>query len=480
MQRKFLTNLAFLLFLNLLVKPFWILGVDRSVQNAVGAQSYGDYSALLNFSFLLNILLDVGITNFNNRNITQNRQLLAKHFSGIFSLKLLLGIGYLLLIALSGWVLGYSSRQFYFLGFLAFNQFLVSLLLYLRSNLAGLHLFKADSILSVLDRALMIGICSVLLWSNWVHQPFRIEWFIYAQTASYGLSALVATILVIRKATVFRPRWDPAFALMILKKSAPYALLILFMTFYNRLDGVMLERLLPDGAQQAGIYAQGYRLLDAANMIGFLFAGLLLPLFSRMLKQQEPVRELAGLSFRLIMAGAIFLAITCFFFREPLMELMYTEHFDTTPLVFALLMTSFIPIGTTYIFGTLLTAEGHMKTLNMVAGAGVALNLVLNLILIPEHHATGAAMATLITQGLTALVQALIARRRYRIPLSRQYILSFLLFTSGMVALGGYFTQTGAGLLVSVLAMTTGGLLLAFLSRFIALEELATIIRRNE
>ncbi|MFI5220594.1 MAG: polysaccharide biosynthesis protein, partial [Bacteroidia bacterium] len=62
MQKKFITNLGFLLFLNLLIKPFWILGIDRSVQNTVGAEIYGQYYALFNFSFLLNILLDIGIT----------------------------------------------------------------------------------------------------------------------------------------------------------------------------------------------------------------------------------------------------------------------------------------------------------------------------------------------------------------------------------------------------------------------------------
>ena len=69
MQKKFVTNLALLLFLNLLIKPFWILGIDRSVQNSVGAADYGMYFALFNFSFLLNIILDFGITNFNNKNI---------------------------------------------------------------------------------------------------------------------------------------------------------------------------------------------------------------------------------------------------------------------------------------------------------------------------------------------------------------------------------------------------------------------------
>src|ERR1019366_9241981 len=91
-----------------------------------------------------------------------------------------------------------------------------------------------------------------------------------------------------------------AFAMMILKKSLPFAILMMLMACYNRLDTVMLERMLPDGAKQVGIYAHGFRLLDAANMIGFLFAGLLLPIFSRMLKYKESVEALVKLSFLLL------------------------------------------------------------------------------------------------------------------------------------------------------------------------------------
>ena len=56
MQRKFLTNLGLMLFLNLLIKPVWIFAIDRNVQNVVGAMDYGFYFDLLNFSFLFNIL----------------------------------------------------------------------------------------------------------------------------------------------------------------------------------------------------------------------------------------------------------------------------------------------------------------------------------------------------------------------------------------------------------------------------------------
>src|SRR6187402_3855120 len=112
MQRKFITNLAFLLFLNLLIKPFWLLGIDRSVQKVTGAEEYGFYYALFNFSFLFNILLDMGITNFNNRNISQNRHLLDKHLSGILMLRLGLALFYIAVNIVAGMVIRYSQEQF--------------------------------------------------------------------------------------------------------------------------------------------------------------------------------------------------------------------------------------------------------------------------------------------------------------------------------------------------------------------------------
>ena len=102
MQNRFIKNIIFLLFLNLLVKPFWILGIDREVQNLLGDATYGTYQALFNFSYLFYILLDLGITNFNSRNIAQDPKNLSKHFGGLTEIKLLLGLLYAVVIFVVG------------------------------------------------------------------------------------------------------------------------------------------------------------------------------------------------------------------------------------------------------------------------------------------------------------------------------------------------------------------------------------------
>ncbi|GMT44878.1 MAG: hypothetical protein IEMM0006_0710 [bacterium] len=477
MQKKFLKNLMFLLFLNLLVKPFWILGIDRQVQNVTGTQEYGFYFAIFNFSYLFFIFLDLGITNFNNRNIARNNHQLQKHFGGMATMKLFLGFGYGLLIFFVALLIGYQGRQLYLLAWVGFNQFLLSFILYLRSNISGLLLFSTDSIISIMDRMFMIVIVGILLWTGLPGGHFSIEWFVYSQTLAYLLTVTLALVVVLRKSGKLRLHWDFSFFKMILRRSLPFALLVLIMSFYSRMDSVMIERLLPHplGAQQAGVYAQGYRLLDAAQNVAYLFAVLLLPLFSKMLKEKKAIDGLVGLSFSIIMSGALIVAVVTQFFAKDIMLLMYSQHAGETTMafdlrivqsarIFKLLMWSFVGVASNYIFGTLLTANNSLRTLNTIALLGLLLNFSLNWILIPKYHAVGSAVATLSTQILTALLQIVFAfvilhlKSRFRLwlRLSLLFAGTFLLaFVLQYLDIGSWEVRllllTGLGFLLGII-----------------------------
>jgi len=437
MKRKFITNLGFLLFLNLLVKPFWIFGIDRTVQNIAAPGEYGFYFTVLNFTFLFNILLDFGITNFNNRNIAQNNHLLNKHFSGIALLRLVLAVVYFVVIFIVATIIGYDSRHFYFLIFLGINQFLISFILYLRSNISGLLLFSIDSTISVLDRVLMIIFCSVLLWGHITTAPFQIEWFVYAQTLAYLLTAFIAMLIVMKKAAFKRLQWDTQFFILIIRQSFPFALLVLLMSFYNRIDSVMLERMLPKGigTTQVDIYAKAFRLLDAVNMIAYLFSVILIPIFARLIKDKSPVEGMVKLSFTIIFTISMIIATTSSFFSNQIMELLYVGQIHEAQKVFVFLIIGFIPISITYIFGTLLTANGSLKALNIMALTGMVVNMSLNYFLIPSLMAVGSAYASLVTQFVTAIIQVAIAQRIFRFTINWKYIFTLVFFAVGVVVI---------------------------------------------
>lgn len=434
MKRKFFTSLAFLLFVNLLIKPFWIFGIDRTVQNVVGAEAYGSYFALLNFSVLFSIFLDLGLTNFSNRHISQHQQLVHKSLSHILVLRLLLAAGYAALVLGLGFFLQYSLWQMRMLSWLVVNQFLLAFTLYFRSVLAGLQLFRADAIVSVLDRTAMILLCGILLWYPGVG-AFRIEWFVWAQTLSYVSTLAVALLLVWKQTGPIKLRVNWVQLRVFLRKSAPFALLTLLMSVYYRVDSVMLERLLPNGQREAGIYAQGFRILDAFGMFALLFSTLLMPMFSRMLGKQQDIKELLRFAFLLLLTPILAFILLGTFHSQWFMSLLYTHHIAEAGKVFRILILCLAGVSASYILGTLLTANGNLRLLNYIAAAGVGVNVVLNLVWIPQWGGMGAAWASLLTQLLVVGMQIFAVQKHFSSPFSAFLFGKIALYLSSLLVL---------------------------------------------
>ena len=477
MKRKFVTNLALLLFLNILIKPLWIFGVDMGVQNLTGANEYGTYASLFSFSIILNILLDLGLTNFNNKNIAQHSQLLVKYFSNMVVMKFLLGILYAIICLSVGLLMGYDSHQFHLLYFLIGNQFLLSFILYLRSNLSGLHLFKTDSFISITDRTLMLIICGGLLLCPVTRKHFHIEWFVYSQTIAYLITFFIAFFIVLRHAKVFKFQFDYKFLVLIFKQSYPFALLVLLMSLYSRIDIVMIERMLPDGKLQAGIYSQAFRIIDAVSMFAFLFATLLLPIFARMIKQKENVTQLVRLSYLLLLVPTIIFSCVSVFYSKELIGIMYKQHVDEAAGIYTILIIGYNAVSTSYIFGTLLTANNNVKQLNYMALIGVVTNIVFNIIFIPIYKAWGAAFSSLITQGITALIQALLAKKFFKFRILFSDIAKLTVFVSLILFSCWFTSQYIEKWMTGFMVVLVFGMIVAFLLKIINIKALVEIIR---
>lgn len=479
-QKDFVFNLCLLIFLNLLVKPFWMLGVDVGVQNSVGAESYGFYFSILNFTLLFNMVLDMGTTNFNNRNIAQNTQLLDKHLSSYIILRLLLGVAYFITIFAVALLIGYRGFQLKLLFWIGLNQFLSAFLLYLRSNISALLMFKTDSIISVTDRLLMILFCGLLLWGNVTEKPFQIEWFVWCQTAAYLITIAIALTIVLRKANLHRLHWDMPFFIVILRKSLPFALITLLMASYYRIDSVLLERLLPRdiAASQAGIYASAFRLLDALVMIAYLFSVILLPLFSKMLKQKENVVPVVRTSFSFLFLFSVTAVVLLYVYREPIIQLFYPDIAESSVAVFRLIIFGLIPISMNYLFGTLLTANGSMKELNITAAIGIVINVAINLLLIPRMQACGSAVASFCTQFTVSVLQFLLALWILKIPFSSLPWLRCLIFVAVLVPVAVFAPRIlHIGTVWSLLVLGVFALSLGFATGLLRLQNVKTMIR---
>jgi O-antigen/teichoic acid export membrane protein len=434
-KREFLINISFLLLINLLIKPVYVFFIDSRAQDVLGTDIYGQYFALFNLSYILAIFTDLGIQNYNSRTIARNQELLADYLPNILGLKIILSF----LVLLSGifitFILGYNANAIIIFTLIMVNQIVLSCILYLRSNISATGKYRWDSMISVIDKVLMIVILGIILYSA-LKENFNIFQYIFSQTIALLIVLVIVSAFTYKMAKKILIQFDFILFRKILKSSIPYSLIIIMMAIYMRIDGFLLERLLPT-PEQAGIYAAAYRVFDAFNNLGYLFAVLLLPMFASLLMNREKLIQLISTSHDLLLFISANASVLTIIYSKEIMNLLYpigyTHYYSD---VLSLLMLSFFSISMNYIYGTLLTSAGKVGAINKTVLIAVILNLILNLILIPQYGALGAAITSIFTQYFVFAVQYILCIKYIKPKFSLNVFLIRIGYLLILIALG--------------------------------------------
>ena len=482
MRRFFAKNLLFTLIVNVLVMPIWVIFIDRTVQNRVGEHSYGTYTPLLGLSLVFAVLLDLGITNFNTRSIAQNPQGLKEQFPAMFSARLVLVLIYMAVLAIAGIVSGYDRWEMSMLLGIGLIQVMLNTVLFLRSNVAALQKFKLDSVLSVSGRLLMIVVCGFLLIYPRTAHVFRIEWFVITQIICYSITAVIA-YLALRRLQHVRLRFalNGAQLWSIIRNTFPYALLVFLMSIYTRFDVYLIKQLLgPDGPAQANVYYAAYRWLDVGNNFGLLFAGILLPLFGRMLIQKENVASIITLCVNILLPISLMIAVASYYWGSPIMHKLYHAATDSYGAVLFWVMTAFPAFCMMYVYSTLLTANGNLKLLNKIAFLGCVVSISLNLYMIPHYQALGAAITGGITQWTVALCYIYFACKTIKVPLPLRWALVHLCYVVLIIAMGWGITRLPLSWLMQAVAFVIACGALMMLFRFISVKDAVQLIAKRQ
>lgn len=465
MRGAFVKNLLWLQLLNWLVKPLWILWIEREIQLRMGDSWYGVYTLHFNLVLLFAVLLDAGLNSYVSREIAAHGRL--AHPKRVFFLRLGLGLLYVVLVLAVAQV--QSGIQGDFLIYALINQILASVVLMLRSVLQGKQRFVSDSWLSVVDRVVALAICT---WMLRVYTPamFASEggvlMFQLAQFFGYTMALLLGLVLVFWKKSM------GVSAELGLNSGGPemggeggiaeknpnqkslgdwskevvwFGVMALAMSLFTRIDVQMIQWLshprlqgvvdlfdgeamkaqLAAGYAEIGLYTRGYRLLDAGLIFSALLSTQLLPLFSKRLATGEDNSEVIWMSLRLVLWVSMGAAMGAWFYGEPLINwlyhgqmqsggtftvngvdvtqaMVYSGEILNAAMIFKVLMLAFVPMSLVHVFGTYVTAAGQMRWLATLAFICVGVNVAFNYIEIPKVGALGAAAGCLITQWVFA------------------------------------------------------------------------------
>ncbi len=408
---RFYSSLGLLIVLNAIVKPVWIFGIDRQVQNEVGVATYGIYFSIFNLSIVLSFLNDWGLTSFYNRQLAARHESITNNAGSFIFLKLLFALLYMAVIFLVALATGIERWDIIF--YVAFIQVLTSMFVFLRAIITAQQWFHTDAWLSVLDKLLMIVLCGPILYFPFFAGEMTIERFLLIQMSCTVFAILVTFLLLLaRKFNFsFRSLWPEK---KVFKKALPYAITILLMALHYRLDGFLLERI--SGAEEAGKYAGAYRLLDASNMIGYLFASFLLPFIARNYKNGKITTNVILNVRHLLIVFSIVISCITIFLAPWIQRALYHHNGPSYIEVLQWCVPALIGYSLVQIYGSVMTATGRITSFCYIIFISVIINAAMNVVLIPALGAKGCCLAALASQAFCGFVTMLYARQKLNIP----------------------------------------------------------------
>ena len=183
-----------------------------------------------------------------------------------------------------------------------------------------------------------------------------------------------------------------------------------------------------------GVYRTAFQFTTAAAFITAAIAPTLTPKISRWSKDNEwekiapPVSR--GITFGLILAmpvlfGGVFLA-------DKLLYYFYGADFAAGAVACCILFAvQIVSVFTTFL-GTALTASDHARQSFYATATAAVINIILNCIFIPLFGINGAALATLISYSVNALLIAYFLKRYITVRIEKRPILNIIISAAVM------------------------------------------------
>lgn len=413
-----------------LVTALWTVLAARTLLPSV----YGDLMVCAGLVELGAVITDAGLTAVATRELSEASQRSIRRLIGtLIYLKFGLGLvamavttGVALLLPLDGTV----HRLMLLMGASLIFVSLSSLSLIFRARMAigyvvGTAFFGA-----------LVGVYGTI-FVYWI-APTALR-FAAARLAMVGAAGLMTLAVILYK---YRPSlaFDWGIARKFLVSSLLLGVALTLNILYYRLD-VPLVALLTNGTQVA-IYVSAYRILDVVTLLPAAAASVALPLM--VAARRDSIRHLATFCrqyLELSVSCGLLITVLLTIFGAPLLAILYGGRYDTSRPTLQVLAWVAAATLVTNVFMPLMVVLERQRMVLLATALGLAANVSLNFLLIPQLGAIAAAYATLATElVVTAPLIAVAVKMTHMRLVSRPIVAAFLATGAALLA---YFATRG-------------------------------------
>ena len=230
----------------------------------------------------------------------------------------------------------------------------------------------------------------------------NVYWFAIAHSIEYLVLGLLF-LRAYRNNSGKKLAFSRSMARMLLAKSKYYVLADLMVTAFQNTDHIMLQMI--SGEASNGYYTAA---VTCANMTGFIYHAILdsvrpVLLENHRVSLEAFERSMSGL-YSLVIYIALAQSVLFVLLAEPIIRMIYgSAYLPAIPVLkINTWMLAFSFMGT--VRNVWILAEEKHSLLWVINLCGVAANILLNAVMIPLWGASGAAVASVITQFITNFV----------------------------------------------------------------------------
>jgi len=383
----------------------------------LGSEGYGNYMYVLTLVVLFGGFADWGTATIGVREAAKNEEKQSLILSNIFLVRLVLALLGGLLMLLASFCLPLKTAQELLVRQGILFGSLILILFALKASFGIIFQTK----LQIYKLAMADIVASLLVFLiSWffIKSQLGLVYLIIAVVLANVVAVVLAAILAVKTIKFkFQIHWP--LIKDFLKESLPMGAILLLLTLDNKIDTIMLGFI--KGSSAVGIYAVAYRIYDVLILGAAYLMSSLLPVLSRygdLQKWQAKIKVIYQKSFDILLMMGLGAFLFAFLFSPLIIRLITQERFvefSPSASVIRILSLAIFLSYFNHLTGYTVVALGKQRWYFLVATSALAFNVLLNLLVIPHFSYYGAAMVTVLTEGLTLVITSFFIFRLIKI-----------------------------------------------------------------
>jgi O-antigen/teichoic acid export membrane protein len=393
---------TFWLGLGAMVSKLFSLILLIYVARILGAEEYGKFNFALAFAGFFTVIHDFGIPQIIIREFAKE-DADKKEFYSIISLDILMSIVVFAFLILSSLIINDADgvrKTIIIIG--AAN---------LISNFSNIFTAMFQAKAKMEFRTWIDVLKAVLLFAAGLLIIFSIP-----SSANLSLAYLFSAVVSLPFIMIFFSRkffnikvlWDRKVWKKFLLISWPLALVGMFGVLYNYIDSIMMG--LWGLMTETGWYNAAVRIITGAALPSVLISKSAYPLLSKFHQSKQELQKTLNHQIGIMVMLALPIFTGGIVLAPRIIHAFYPNNFFPAILAFQILMISLVFIYMARPFADLAVAINQQKKFFFITTIGVAVNIILNLYLIPKYSFYGAAAATSTTSVLSLIIYMLFVK----------------------------------------------------------------------